>query len=82
MLRVKNFFNFSPKPIFFWPLTKRVPPFSENSRRLTRSDWVSSETQIVQAFRMQFWKMALAEMLVVAFSMFSTNTNGRAGNIT
>ena len=31
---------------------------------------------------MKFWKMAQAEMLVLAFLVFSTNTNGRSSYIT
>ena len=72
MLRVKNFFNIFPKQIFFFESYQMRPAiFGQYSiSRLTWSDWVPSKTQIVRAFRIKFWKMALAETPVVTFSVF------------
>ena len=85
MLRVKNFLNVFPEQIFFYGVLPNAScHFPKNTRisRLTCSDWVSSKTQIVRAFRIEFWKMALAETPVVTFLVFSTNTNGRSDYIT
>ena len=84
MLRVKNFSNIFPEQNFFGVLPNESRHFPKILfiSRLTCSDCVSSKTQIVRAFRMKFKKMALEETPVVAFSVFSTNTNGRSDYIT
>ena len=60
----KLFKRFSLTNIFLESYRRHPAIFRKYSvSRLTRSDWVLSKTQIVRAFKMKYWKMALAEML-------------------
>ena len=58
----KLFLRFSQANIFLESYHTRPAIFRKYSiSQLTCSDWVSSKTQIVRAFRMKFCKMALPE---------------------